>query len=58
MRFRFFDQAKQEFLAARLCHVMGVCQSGYFAWKGRPDTHRQRSVEKLLQVHHARIEGI
>lgn len=29
MRFRFIDQAKKEFPAYRLCHLMGVSQSGY-----------------------------
>ena len=33
MRFRLIDQAKNEFPVARLCKVLGVSQSGYFAWK-------------------------
>ncbi|ACD72055.1 Integrase, catalytic domain protein [Brucella abortus str. 2308 A] len=32
MKFRFIDQAKKEFPTSRLCRVMGVSQSGYFAW--------------------------
>ncbi|BCH57135.1 hypothetical protein RvVAR031_pl04660 (plasmid) [Agrobacterium vitis] len=41
MKFRFTDQAKEEFPAYRLCKVLGVSQSGYFAWKDRPASHRQ-----------------
>lgn len=36
MRFRLVDQAKKEFPVHRLCKVLGVSQSGYFAWKDRP----------------------
>ncbi len=35
MRFRLIDQAKKEFPVHRLCKVLGVSQSGYFAWKDR-----------------------
>ena len=42
MRFRLVDQAKKEFPVHRLCKVLGVSQSGYFAWKNRPASWRQR----------------
>ena len=42
MRFRLVDQAKKEFPVHRLCKVLGVSQSGYFAWKDRPASWRQR----------------
>jgi putative transposase len=41
MRFKFIDRAKADFPASRLCRVLGVSQSGYFAWKGRPPSRRQ-----------------
>ena len=31
MKFHFIDQAKKEFPVSRLCYLMGVSQSGYFA---------------------------
>ena len=44
MRFRLIDQAKREFPVHRLCNVLGVSESGYFAWKGRPASRRQGDV--------------
>ena len=37
MRFRLIDQAKKEFPVRRLCSILGISESGYFAWKGRPE---------------------
>ena len=48
MRFRLVDQAKKEFPVHRLCKVLGVSQSGYFAWKNRPASWRQRQDVILL----------
>ena len=36
MRFELIDTAKAEFPIHRLCDVLSVSQSGYFAWKGLP----------------------
>ena len=33
MRFRLIDAAKKEFPVQRLCKVLDVSPSGYFAWK-------------------------
>jgi putative transposase len=48
MRFKLVDAAKAEFPAHRLCRTLGVSQSGYFAWKGRPACRRQREDMVLL----------
>ena len=48
MRFRLIDQAKKEFPVHRLCNVLGVSESGYFAWKDRPASRRQREDVVLL----------
>jgi transposase InsO family protein len=48
MRFRLVDQAKAEFPVQRLCKALGVSQSGYFAWKHRPASGRQRGDMVLL----------
>jgi putative transposase len=48
MRFALVDQAKEAFPVHRLCRVLGVSQSGYFAWKNRPASDRQRQDMVLL----------
>ena len=48
MRFTFIDAAKEEFPIQRLCQVLEVSQSGYFAWRSRPACQRQRDDLVLL----------
>jgi transposase InsO family protein len=48
MRFSLIDQAKAAFPVQRLCKVLGVSQSGYFAWKHRLASGRQRGDMVLL----------
>jgi putative transposase len=52
MRFQLIDAAKKEFPVQRLCKVLGVSQSGYFAWTSRPACRRQR--EDLVLLAHVR----
>src|SRR4051812_28538274 len=48
VRFALIDGAKAQFPVHRLCRVLGVSQSGYFAWRGRSACHRQRDDMVLL----------
>ena len=48
MKFTFIDAAKEEFPVQRLCKVLEVSQSGYFAWRSRPASRRQRDDLVLL----------
>jgi putative transposase len=52
MRFQLIDAAKEEFPVKRLCQVLGVSSSGYFAWRSRPASLRQR--EDLILLAHIR----
>jgi len=52
MKFRFIDAAKESFPVTRLCQVLGVSQSGYFTWRSRPASPRQR--EDLVLLAHVR----
>jgi putative transposase len=52
MRFQLIDTAKEEFPVQRLCDVLGVSQSGYFAWRARPACQRQQ--EDLVLLAHVR----
>ena len=53
MRFRLVDAAKKEFPVQRLCKVLGLSQSGYFARKNRPACRRQHE-DMVLLAHLAR----
>jgi transposase InsO family protein len=46
--FKLADEAEEEFPVHRLCRVLGVSQSGYVAWKGRPACRRQHEDMVLL----------
>lgn len=48
MRFELVDRAKRDFPVQRLCRVLGVSQSGYFAWRNRLPSQRQRQDMVLL----------
>src|SRR5215217_6555436 len=52
MKFQFIDVAKESFPVTRLCQVLEVSQSGYFAWRSRPTSPRQR--EDLVLLAHVR----
>lgn len=42
MKFAFMDAEKARFPISRMCHVLGVSQSGFFAWQYRPACLRQQ----------------
>ena len=52
MRFRFIDAAKKDLPARRLCKVLGVRLSKYFALKGRPAYWRRR--DDMVMLAHVR----
>ena len=52
MTFHFIDAAKESFPVTRLCQVLEVSPSGYFAWRSRPASPRQR--EDLVLLAHIR----
>jgi len=54
MRFKLIDQAKKEFPVHRLCKVLGVSQSGYFAWRNRESSRRQ--LDDMVLLAHIRAQ--
>ena len=52
MRFQLIDAAKKDFPVQRLCKVLDVSPSGYFAWRNRLASRRQR--EDLVLLAHVR----
>lgn len=57
MKFAFIAKYQQEYPVSLLCRVLEVSVSGYYAWKQRAPSQRQREDERLSlriqQVHHA-----
>jgi putative transposase len=54
MKFQFIDAAKEDFPVTRLCQVLEVSSSGYFAWRSRPASPRQREdLVVLAQIRSA-----
>jgi putative transposase len=52
MRFEFIDVAKKDFPVQRLCKVVGVSPSGYFARSERPAGRRQQG--DMVSLAHVR----
>ena len=48
MRYQFIDAQSASMPVVRLCAFMGVSSSGYYAWKKRPASARQRKDMVLL----------
>ena len=52
VKFAFIDAEKARFPISRMCSVLGVSQSGFFAWQERPACLRQQQdmVESLVSA--------
>jgi putative transposase len=48
MRYQFIEEHQDEFPVQRMCKVLGVSPSGYYAWQTRPVSRRAQANEKLL----------
>jgi putative transposase len=60
MCFRLIDAKKAQHPVSLLCSVLGVSRAGYYAWKHRPASARQRRDDELLseiRAIHAESKG-
>jgi putative transposase len=52
VKFAFIDAEKASFPISRMCRVLDVSQSGFFAWQERPACHRQQ--QDMVYLAHIR----
>jgi transposase InsO family protein len=49
MRFQFIEDHRSEFPVIRMCKVLDVSPSGYYAWRGRPPSKREMANQELTE---------
>jgi putative transposase len=49
MRFQFIEDHRTEFPVIRMCKVLDVSPSGYYAWRGRPPSKREMANRELTE---------
>jgi putative transposase len=54
MRYKFIREHRQEFSVQRMCRVLDVTRSGYYAWT--PEKLGSRAQENQALVEHIRKE--
>jgi putative transposase len=50
MKFRLIEAKKAQHPVSLLCSVLGVSRAGYYAWKHRPVSSRQRRDDELTAL--------
>ena len=48
MRFQFIEKHRDEFPVVRMCKVLAVSPSGYYAWRGRWPSKREMANRRLM----------
>lgn len=55
MKYAFIDKYRNQFAIIRMCNVLSVSESGYYAWRDRPPSRRDQEdamlLEKIRELH-------
>ena len=55
MKYAFIERHRSQFAIIRMCHALGVSESGYHAWRERPPSRRAQEdaglLEKIREIH-------
>ena len=57
MRFQFIEDHRDEFPVIRMCKVLDVSPSGYYAWRGRSPSAREMANRELMDKIEAVFEA-
>lgn len=49
MRYQFVEMHREEYRVERMCPLLNLSRSGYYAWRNRPMSARDRENEHLMQ---------
>jgi hypothetical protein len=49
MKFAFIHAHRRQFPVRRMCQVLEVSPSGYYAWRKRPPSQREQDNQQLLE---------
>ena len=49
MKYRFVEVRQQEYPVRRMCALLGISRSGYYAWKKRKPSQRAKRNEELVE---------
>jgi putative transposase len=61
MKYRFISAHRETFKVGRMCKLLNVSRSGYYAWRKRPESRRSRedrALEDKIRVLHKASHGI
>lgn len=53
MKFRFIQEQRETFPVGQLCRVLEVSRGGFYAWRERPHSERDRENAELVERIHA-----